>query len=168
MIVADTDVLSAFAKVGAVQLLFDLFRADNLTITEGVYKEIQYSADTGRVFAKELTSMVDAGKIQVIHLTAEEKTETHTLPDTLGAGERESIIALRRRLGILLSNESRVKHYCKQFGITCVRIPDILRALWREGVIPKEGVMRLISDLENKDRMRFTERTLQAIFIDTA
>ncbi|GBC95750.1 hypothetical protein HRbin16_01544 [bacterium HR16] len=168
MIVADTDVLSAFAKVGAIQLLFDLFRTDNLTITEGVYKEIQYSADAGHAFAKELTSMVDAGKIRVVHLTAEEKKETYTLPDTLGAGERESIVALRRRSGMLLSNESRVKHYCGQFGITCVRIPDILRALWQEGLVSKEEVMRLISDLKDKDRMRFTERTLQAIFIDTA
>ncbi len=113
MILADTDVLSAFAKIGSVHLLFELFQTSVLAVTEGVFKEIQRSAEAGHLFAKALTGMVDEGKIQIVQLTMEERTEAQALPSSLGTGERESIAILKNRSGILLSNESRVRHYCQ-------------------------------------------------------
>lgn len=168
MILVDSDILSAFAKIDAVHPLFELFQTNVLTITEGVFGEIQHSAEAVHPFAHSLSSMVNAGKIRVVHLTPDERVEMWTLPETLGRGERESIAVLRKRNGILLSNESRVRHYCRQMGIPCVSIPDILRSLWQERVTDREEVLRLISELVSKDRMRFTERTLQAILTDSA
>ncbi|MEE8303686.1 MAG: hypothetical protein V3S24_14765 [Candidatus Tectomicrobia bacterium] len=102
--------------------------------------------------------------MQVVSLTLEETTFRNALPDTLGAGERESIAVANARQATVISNESRVAHYCHQWRIPCVRLPDILRALWTEGVVSKHEVQTIIEDLQVKDRMQFTQETLDAIF----
>ncbi len=61
--------------------------------------------------------------------------EFASLPHTLGSGERESMAVAKERDGIILSNESRVAHDCRQNGMSCLRLPDILRALWVEDVM---------------------------------
>jgi predicted nucleic acid-binding protein len=85
---------------------------------------------------------------------------------TLGAGEQESIAIARVRGGIELSNESRVAHHGRTHGVPCVRLPDILRALWMEGIVSQQEVQEIIRDLQVKDRMQFTQSTLQAIFAE--
>lgn len=89
-----------------------------------------------------------------------------TLPVTLGSGERESIAAARSRSGVVLSNESRVAHICREHQVDCLRLPDILRALWVERVASKLEVQEIIRDLGVKDRMRFKQSTLDAILAD--
>jgi hypothetical protein len=53
-------------------------------------------------------------------------------------------------------------HGCKH-GVSCVRLPDILRALWVEGIVPQQEVQEIISDLQIKDRVKLTPSTLHAI-----
>jgi hypothetical protein len=89
-----------------------------------------------------------------------------TLPVTLGAGERESIAIARTRQGMVLSNESRVAYCCQQHGVLCLRLPDILRALWVEGIVSRQEVQDIVRDLQVKDRMQFKQSTLEAIFAD--
>ena len=90
-------------------------------------------------------------------MTQEETLFCETLPSSLGVGERESIAIARERKGTLLSNESRVAHYCRQYQIPCIRLPDILRALWIEGITSKEEVQLIIVDLQSKDKMKFKQ-----------
>lgn len=137
MIFTDTDILSALAKVGRLPLLFSLFHVTRLQIVPGVFKEIAHST----VFCD-------------------------TLSPSLGAGERESIAIAREQKGTLLSNESRVAHYCRQYQIPCICLPGILRALWTEGITSKEEVRTIIVDLQRKDKMQFKQSTLAAIFAD--
>jgi predicted nucleic acid-binding protein len=112
MIFVDTDILSALAKVGRLSLLFSLFRVTRLQIVPGVFKEIAHSVALGRSYATEILSLISKAQIEVIALTQEETLFCHTLSPSLGVGERESIAIVRERKGILLSNESRVAHYC--------------------------------------------------------
>ena len=51
-------------------------------------------------------------------------------------------------------------------GVPCVRLPDILRALWMEGIVSQQEVQEIIRDLQVKDQMPFTQSTLQAIFAE--
>jgi hypothetical protein len=53
-------------------------------------------------------------------------------------------------------------HGCKH-GVSCVWLPDILRALWVEGIVPQQEVQEIISDLQIKDRVKLTPSTLHAI-----
>jgi predicted nucleic acid-binding protein len=132
MIIADTDILSALAKVGRMPILLSLFNTTELYITPAVFSEIEHSFDLGRQYAVDLFGMLNTGQLRIAYLTPEEVSFRDTLPVTLGSGERESIAAARGRSGILLSNESRVANICREHQVDCVRLADILRALWVE------------------------------------
>jgi predicted nucleic acid-binding protein len=119
-----------------------------------------------RQYAVDVFALITAGQLQIVYLTREEATFRDTLPTTLGAGERESIAIARVRGGTVLSNESRVAHHCRTHGTPCVRLPDLLRALWVEGIVSQQEVQEIIRDLQVKDRMQFTQSTLQAIFAE--
>jgi predicted nucleic acid-binding protein len=164
MILADTDILSALAKVGRLSLLFSLFCVTRLQIVPGVFKEIAHSVALGRSYATEILSSISSAQIEVIGLSQEETVFCDTLPSSLGVGERESIAIARERKGTLLSNESRVAHYCRQFQIPCIRLPGILRAFWIEGITSKDEVQLIVVDLQRKDKMKFKQSTLAAIF----
>jgi len=45
-------------------------------------------------------------------------------------------------------------------------LPDILRALWVEGLASEQEVQEIVDDLEVEDRMQFKRSSLGAIFSD--
>jgi len=166
MILVDTDILSAMAKIGRIQLLFTLLQTPRLHIPPGVLGELAPSFNLRRQYAVDVFGLITSGQLQIVYLTQEEATFRDTLPVTLGVGEQESIAIARARGGIVLSNESRVAHHCRTHGVPCVRLPDILRALWVEGIVSQQDVQEIIRDLQVKDRMEFTHSTLHAIFTE--
>lgn len=166
MIIADTDILSALAKIGRMPLLLSLFNTTELYITPAVFSEIEHSFDLGRQYATDLFAMLSSGRLRIAYPAPEEVAFRDTLPVTLGAGERETIAVARSRSGVVLSNESRVAHICRENKVDCLRLPDILRALWVEKVASKPEVQEIIRDLGVKDRMRFRQSTLDAILAD--
>jgi predicted nucleic acid-binding protein len=166
MILIDTDVLSAMAKIAHLPLLLTLFQTARLHITPGVLGELTHSLNLQRQYAVDVFALIAAGQIQIVHLTQEEATCRETLPVTLGTGERESIAIASARGGTVLSNESRVAHYCRQQNVPCLRLPDILRALWVAGVVSRQEVQSIIHDLEVKDRLQFKQATLEAILAE--
>jgi hypothetical protein len=66
----------------------------------------------------------------------------------------------------MILNGSRVAHCCRQYQIPCLRLPDILRALWTERVVLKQEVQDILTALQLKDRMQFKQATVDAIFAD--
>lgn len=164
MILADTDILSAVAKVERLPLLFALLQTTEWHITPGVLAELQHSFDLGRAYAQAVFALLNDGQIQLAYLTPEEAAWCDTLPLTLGRGERETIAASKGRSGVVLSNESRVAHVCRENYIPCLRLPDILRALWVEGLATQAEVWQIVNDLQIEDRMQFKPTTLKAIF----
>jgi hypothetical protein len=116
--------------------------------------------------AQELFSLLAANRFQIVFPTTEESGFAATLPSTLGSGERESLAIARFRDGLVLSNESRVAHWCVQYKVKCVRLPAILQALWKESIVTQEQVRQIVHDLEVLDGMRFKKSTKDAIFSD--
>ena len=84
------------------------------------------------------------------------------LPQTLAAGERESMAICKRLAAIFVSNERRVKHYCQANGICCINLAEILRALWELKVLTQTDVKQIITEIETKDSLKF--RTTDPIF----
>ena len=154
------------AKVNRLPLLFALFQTAELHMTPGVFVELAHSFNLGRQYALEVFALLASGQMQIAYPTPEEVALRESLPTTLGAGERESIAVVRARGGAVLSNESRVAHYCHQYGIPCLRIPDILRALWGEGIVSKDEVQDIVRDLQTNDRMQFKPSVLEVIFAE--
>jgi hypothetical protein len=75
----------------------------NFSITPGVLAQLTHSLAMGWQYAETVFGFVGEGRIQVISLTSAETTFRDSLPDTLGAGERESIAVAKERQGTVVS-----------------------------------------------------------------
>lgn len=166
MIIADTDILSAFAKIEHLDLLLELFQTRSLYIANSAWEEVEYSRQLGRAYALRLAKFADTGKLQVVNPDAQEKLFAETLPSTLSEADRDTLSIASNRGWMVLSNESRVAHHGSAIGVSVLSIPDVLRAFWLKGIQTNQQVRDLIQLLEKLDRMRFSQRTLNAIFAE--
>lgn len=89
MILVDTDILSALAKIDRLDLLFELFEVDCLQIVPSVLGEIQVNLQEGRLFAQKVLDLISQGKLEVVVLTDGERDPGKSLPNRFGAGERD-------------------------------------------------------------------------------
>jgi predicted nucleic acid-binding protein len=164
MILSDTDILSALAKVGRIELLYSLFEVDQLYIVPAVFHELEAARQKQFTFTGLIVNYIETQRITPIILTQSESAFAERLPNTLGAGERESIAVAHQRSSVLLCNESRAIHWSRRLGIEYFDVPLLLRAFWVGGVLAQDEVRQLISDLNTYDRMIISARNLAAFF----
>ena len=162
MVFIDTDVLSIFAKIQRLPLLFSVFNEDPLNISAAVENELQVGVAKGFDFAQDIMVLHSQGRIATYHPTAVDHHFMATLPWTLGSGERESMAICKRLNAIFVSNERRVKHHCRENGVDCVNLAEILRSLWELGILPQADVRNIITEIRTKDNLEF--RTTDSIF----
>ncbi|MCS6918898.1 MAG: hypothetical protein NZM28_03930 [Fimbriimonadales bacterium] len=164
VIIADTDVLSAFAKIERLDLLLQLFQVETIYISNSAWQEVEYSLRLGRVYAQRLAQFAQVGKLQIVNPEEEETLFAATLPLTLSEADRETLSIASKRGWNVLSNESRMAHHGSAIGVYVFSIPDLLRAFWLSKILTKRQVEDLLQLLEELDRMRFSQRTREAIF----
>ena len=162
MVLVDTDILSIFAKIARLPLLFSVFNQDPLHFAAAVETEIRRGVVLGFGFAQNIMTLHAQGRIQTLFPTADDQNFMETLPPTLDSGERESMAICKRLGATFASNERRVKHHCRENGIDCVNLLEILRALWEIGILTQAEVRILITEIEQADNLRF--RTTDPIF----
>jgi len=165
MILSDTDILSAFAKIGRLSLLYELFQVEQLHIVPAVLQELEAARSSRRAFAGVIFGKIATHNIIPIALTQSESELTATLPITLDDGERESMAVAYQRDAILLCNESRVAYWNRHFGIEYFNLPMLLRAFWTQALLTQDEVQQIIYDLQTADRMGFSAKTLTDIFL---
>lgn len=72
-------------------------------------------------------------------------------------------MAICKRLSAtFVSNERRVKHHCRENGVACVNLAEILRALWELGILLQADVRNIITEIRTKDNLKL--RTTDSIF----
>jgi predicted nucleic acid-binding protein len=132
VIVADTNIVSTFARVGALSLLVRLLEVDRLHITSASSHELRKAVAAGCAFLTPvLDAMPSGGELDLVELTEQENLALRDLPGSLGAGEAESIAVCLNRSGArLLTNDKRARNYCREKGIPCLDLPGLLRASW--------------------------------------
>ena len=162
MIFVDTDILSIFAKIQQLPLLFAVFNQEHLHIALAVENEIKVGALKGFHFAHEITALLAQERIQTHHRLPVDEAFMMSLPQTLAAGERESMAICKRFAAVFASNERRVKHHCQSNGIRCVNLAEILHSLWELRILTQADVKRVIAEIETKDSLKF--RTTDIIF----
>ena len=152
MIVADTNIVSTFARVGALPLLGRLLEADRLHITAGTYHELRKAVEVGCAFLEPILAGISPeGELDLVELTRQEILAVKDLPGSLGVGEAESIAVCLHRPGTrLLTNDKRARNFCRERGIPCLDLPAILRALWVRKVLNKKKVRELIRRIETE------------------
>jgi predicted nucleic acid-binding protein len=155
VIVADTNIVSTFARVGALKRLLELFAIDRLHITPATLHELNKAVEVGCAFLSRILEAIPAqGELQLLTLTESEIATADDLPSSLGAGESESIAVCRHRAGTrLLTNDKRARNVCREKSIPCLDLPGILRALWVQKVLPKKKVKLLLKKIETEQGM---------------
>ena len=162
MIFVDTDVLSTFAKIERLPLLFSVFDQETLNIASAVENEIKRGISKGFRFFDEFVTLQTQGRIRTYHPTSVDRAFMRSLPQTLNAGERESMATCKRLTATFASNEGRVMHHCQANGIHCLNLVDILRLLWELKILTQTDVRKVITEIETEDRLKF--RTTAPIF----
>ena len=158
----DTDVLSIFAKIQRLPLLFAVFDQDTLNIAAAVENEIKTGISRGFHFSDDIIALQTEGRIYTYHPTTVDQEFISSLPQTLDAGERESMGLCKRFTATFASNERRVMHHCQTNGIHCINLVDILRLLWELKILTQTDVQKIITEIETEDHLKF--RTTDPIF----
>ena len=162
MVFFDTDILSIFSKIQRLPLLFAVFDQDVLSIAAAVENEIKLGVSKDFPFANALMELRWQGWILTYQPTIVDKEFMVSLPDTLDMGERESMAICKRLDALFASNERRVMHHCKEIGIRCTNLSEILRALWELEILSLSDVREVVTEIEVKDSLKF--RSTDTIF----
>jgi predicted nucleic acid-binding protein len=153
MIVADTNILSTFARVGRLDLLFAVAETEIFCLPPTVVKEFKVGLQKGLVFLQPIIDGLTGGAgYDALDLTAEEKSLADALPASLNAGERECIaVCVKRSEAKLLTNDKRARNYCQANRLPCLDLKLILRRLWQASHCSKAEVRALIDEIEKSE-----------------
>jgi len=150
MIIADTNILSTFARIGRLDLLFVVSETEIFYLPPSVVKEIKVGLQKGLVFLQPIVDgLIGRKRFDALDLTAEEKSLGDAMPASLNAGERECIAVCVKQSGAkLLTNDKRARNYCQANRIPCLDLKMVLRRLWQANHCAKEEVRALIEEIE--------------------
>ena len=112
MIVLDTSIISTFALISAMDLLYALFSNEDLGVTPAVYTELVVGVREGRHFLQVAVAQVESGRLKLFMLTAEEFMQRLRLPTSLGSGEAESIVFCQSHGAAFVTNDRRARNFC--------------------------------------------------------
>lgn len=138
MIVSDTDFLSAFLKIGELELILEELGVEEIVVPVQVEKEL----------LGELEKKIDENII-VEDVEPVEYQE-------LGEGER-AVIALATKEDLVLINERKACEKAAQKGLNTVTIPGFLKFL------NDEKAQEVADKLREKDNYRFSEKERKEI-----
>ncbi len=158
MILIDNNILSTFAKIEKLDLLFNLIPNEQIGIVPAVHEELRRGVKRGYLLLIELMKLITEKKIKIVPLTEEEILLKANLPPSFDQGELETIAVCKLRNFKLLSNEKSVRNFCKRKKISYASLPDLLRLLWKNNIIPQEEIRKLIDQIEEKDNLIFKNK----------
>lgn len=148
-IVLDTDFLSSFLKIQRCDLIRSFYLVEQAYIPTAVHREL---------------AQTDLLKQLVAHrwivLAPVEPSADRTLENSrfqsLGQGEQDCIL-LARTLpdAVLLINDNQARRFARTLGLDAVSIPAFLLACKMAGLVNADEMVRIISDLKDKDFYEF-------------
>ncbi len=137
-IVADTDILSIFARIKRLDILSKMF--DTVLISPSV----RFELNRGGIDIRKLNHVF-------VTLQKDELKELGKAPSGLDRGERECYVVAKRRNLPLASNETLVSRLCKKENIGYLSLPRILRFAISENLITRYDAKRLVNEIENEE-----------------
>jgi len=99
MILLDTSILSSFARVDGLNLLWELFPHQDIGISPAVFREVTAAIACGRGWLEQIPGLIRAGRLKLATPSSAEVVASEGLPDALGIGERESIALCKHTSG---------------------------------------------------------------------
>lgn len=148
--ISDTDILSAFGKIGRIDLLRHLFT--KIHVAPSVLGELMKAGQmelTWIVPVREAVEPLPLGEGQI----KEVESLVITYPQ-LGSGEIESFVLAKAHHLICLTNDRQAKRVCQALEVPCLDLEEILRALKIREILPAKVLEEVIDQIEEKDHTR--------------
>lgn len=160
MVVFDTDVLSMFAKIDAVDLLKDLF-GEKAIITPKIKDEISVPLEYGYTFPLKVISTIKS-----VPLSNEVLEEYARLQKSLslGKGELEAIAYCKVEKCIFVTNDIKAREFAKSEGVSVISLQAVLRALWKAKIKNKEEVRQILERIKAADNLAVSREIEKKIF----
>jgi predicted nucleic acid-binding protein len=149
-VIADTDILSTFAKVGRLDLLLALFH--KVYIASAVYHELLQAERVGLTWVRTVTQVIEP-----LPLTCDENRQAEHLfarYPQLGSGEIESFARAQSHRLICLTNDRQAKAVARALSLSYLDLEEILRLLKRRKMMATEALAELIDQIELQDHTR--------------
>ncbi len=137
-VVADTDILSIFAKIRRFDILHELF--EQVIIPQSVKSEL----DKGKI-------NLSSTNIIVSKLTREELKSLKKVDERLDRGEKECFVISKFRNIPLATNEKVVYSICDKERIGYFSLPRLLRFAIMKKVISREEARKLVKSIEREE-----------------
>jgi predicted nucleic acid-binding protein len=151
-VILDTDFLSAFLKIGRLELVRDFYGVEALIVPAAVVAELSRTP-----LLQELS------RIAWIRIEAMENDSTGELLHKLGRGEQEAITLARRPGSLLLSNDSLARQAAGRLGVEAVDIPAFLLSCKLTGFLDGDGIREIVRELREKDHYGFRKEILDRL-----
>lgn len=145
--ISDTDILSAFGKIGRADLLQRLFQ--KIYAAPAVYRELMKVEQLGLTWVaavKEAVELLPLAEKQV-----KEVEQLVTVYSQLGSGEIETFVLAKAHRLLCLTNDRRAKRVCHALGLPYLDLEEILRAIKLNRVVTHEALEQLIEQIEEWD-----------------
>lgn len=152
MFLLDNDILSTFAKIERMDLLFDLFGERSVAVTGNVVFEINKAIEIGLVVYEHVLDLVESGRIRILPTTKRDLALMRELPNYMGAGERDSFAICKNSDYVLVTDDRRVIKYAHKENVSVISLHMILRAFWVLGVCSRAEVRDILKLIQEKDR----------------
>lgn len=150
VLLLDSDIASAFAKIDRLELLKKLFSDYEILITPEVYEEILVPIDYGYTFPAKIIEFFD-----IVTPSREDiKGYKKLLLDktNLGKGEIESIVVCKNREYLFSSMDDKALKFAKGCGVKTISLHAILRSLLKSNIVKEEEAREIIKEIEEKDK----------------
>ncbi|RLC74079.1 MAG: hypothetical protein DRI61_17250 [Chloroflexi bacterium] len=152
-VILDTDFLSAFLKIGRLNLVREFFKEATLVIPVEVAQEVARA----RLLAEMLREQEI--RVEVLHPSEGEEPEGF---EKLGEGEKACLrLALRREDAVLLSNDNKARKVARKLRLKAYSIPEFLLACKIVGLASKEDLEEMVRLLMERDKYRFKAQVLK-------
>jgi len=160
MIVFDTDILSMFAKIDAVNLLLNLF-GDKAVITPKIMDEISVPLEYGYSFPLKVIST-----IKTVHLSNHALEEYAKLQKNfnLGRGELEAIAYCKSEKCMFATNDIKESEFAKSDGVPVISLQAIIKALWEKKISSKKEAVHILERIMAADNLVIKKEVERGIF----
>lgn len=160
MIVFDTDILSMFAKIDAIDLLKSLFH-NQTVMTPKIRDELFMPFEYGYMFPSKVLSA-----IETVPLSNHALKEYGRLQETfsLGKGELEAIAYCKTEKCIFATNDIKARQFARREGVSVISLQAILKALWKKKIKSTQEVKQILERIKDADNLTVSTEVEKEIF----
>ena len=160
MIVFDTDILSMFAKIDAVDLLKRLF-GEKAVMTPKIRDEISVPLEYGYTFPLKVISTIKTVPLSNVALEEYGRFRENL---SLGKGELEAIAYCKIERCTFATNDIKAREFAKREGVAVISLQAILKALWKKKIKSKAEIKQILERIKDVDNLAVSREVEREIF----